>query len=127
MRKNTVWPEIHLDHSPNAETLRIQIERQIASAIRDSKLTGGARLPSSRLMAKWLTVSRGTVVDAYEALIETGMIVTSAGSGVHVAPASPTVPNFSNLKKAAAAAHYPARVFLLNDQDGTQLYLNVFH
>ena len=127
MRKNVVWPEIYLNHSPDAETFRIQIERQISSAIRDSKLTGGDRLPSSRLMAKLLTVSRGTVVDAYEALMEKGMIVASAGSGVRVAPASPAVPNFSNLKKAAAAAHYPARVLLLNDQDGTRLYLNVLH
>ena len=60
MRKNVVWPEIYLNHSPDAETFRIQIERQISSAIRDSKLTGGDRLPSSRLMAKLLTVSRGT-------------------------------------------------------------------
>ena len=64
-------------------------------------------------------------MDAYEALMEAGMIVASAGSGVHVARASPSVPNFSNLKRTAAAAHYPARVCLLQDQDGTQLYLNI--
>lgn len=127
MRKNTVWPEIYLDHSYEAGTLRHQIERQIARAIRDGRLACGARLPSSRLMARLLTVSRGTVVEAYEALMEAGMIVASTGSGVRIAPTSPGIPNFSNLKRTAAAAHYPARVCLFQDQDGTPLYLNVLH
>ena len=127
MRKFTVWPEIDLDHSHEAETLRNQIGRQIARAVREGKLAGGDRLPSSRLMAKLLTVSRGTVVDAYEALMEAGIIVASAGSGIRVTRTSPGVPNFNNLKRTAAAAHYPARVCLLQDQDGTQLYLNVLH
>ncbi len=127
MRKNTVWPEIYLDRSHEAGSLRHQIERQIARAIRDGRLASGARLPSSRLMARLITVSRGTVVEAYEALMEAGMIVASAGSGVRVARTPRGIPNFSNLKRTAAAAHYPARVCLFQDQDGTPLYLNVLH
>jgi DNA-binding GntR family transcriptional regulator len=124
MSKVTVWPEITLDRSPQAPTLRRQIERQLASAIRDGKLPHGSSLPSSRLMAKWLGVSRGTVVEAYDALLATGTLVATAGSGIHVAQVSPTVPNFSNLKQTIASAHYPARTLHFEDCDGTALYLN---
>jgi DNA-binding GntR family transcriptional regulator len=125
MKKNTVWPEISLDRSPLAPTLRQQIEKELASAIYGCKLPYGSRLPSSRLMARLLNVSRGTVVEAYEALLETGMLIAIAGSGIYVAHLSPTVPNFTNLKRTAAAAHYPARTCRFEDWDGTSLYLNV--
>ena len=71
--------------------------------------TGGFRgcLPS-RLLAKVLEVSRGTVVEAYEVLLEKGLIVTTAGSATRVAPGAANVPNFSNLRRTVAAAHYPA-------------------
>jgi DNA-binding GntR family transcriptional regulator len=128
MKKSTVWPDIYLDRSTQAPTLRQQIERQLASAIRSGKLPYDCRLPSSRLMAKLLNVSRGTVVDAYETLLTTGVLVATAGSGISVAHSthsSPSVPNFSNLKRTAIAAHYPTRVCHFDDWDGTSLYLNV--
>ncbi len=125
MKKSIVFPEISLDRSAAAPTLRRQIERQLASAIRGDRLPCGSRLPSSRLMAKMLNVSRGTVVDACEALLETGLLVTAAGSGIYVARFSSKIPNFSNLKRTAAAAHYPARVLPFEDSDGIPLYLNV--
>jgi DNA-binding GntR family transcriptional regulator len=125
MKRSTVWPEINLDRSTQAMTLRQQIEKQLASAIRDGKLPYCSRLPSSRLLARWLNVSRGTVVQAYEALVEAGVIVATVGSGVHVAHLSTTVPNFSNLKRTIAAAHYPTRTLHFEDRDGTTLYVNV--
>jgi GntR family transcriptional regulator/MocR family aminotransferase len=125
MSKVTVWPEITLDRSPQAPTLRRQIERQLASAIRDGKLPHGSRLPSSRLLARMLSVSRGTVVEAFDALLASGTLIATAGSGIHIAHPSPTVPNFSNLKRTAAAAHYPARTIRFEDCDGTGVYLNV--
>jgi DNA-binding GntR family transcriptional regulator len=118
MKRSTVWPEIDLDRSTQGMTLRQQIEKQLASAIRDGKLPYGSRMPSSRLMARWLNVSRGTVLQAYEALLEAGVLSAAVGSGVHV-------PNFSNLKRTIAAAHYPTRTLHFEDRDGTTLYLNV--
>jgi GntR family transcriptional regulator/MocR family aminotransferase len=125
MKRSTVWPEIDLDRSTQGMTLRQQIEKQLASAIRDGKLPYGSRMPSSRLMARWLNVSRGTVLQAYEALLEAGVLSAAVGSGVHVAHLSTTVPNFSNLKRTIAAAHYPTRTLHFEDRDGTTLYLNV--
>jgi DNA-binding GntR family transcriptional regulator len=124
-KKPAHWPEISLDRSRKAtRTLRQQIERQLAAAVRTGSLPADCRLPSSRVMAKLLDVSRGTVVDAYEALVAAGVLVASAGSGVNVAPAAPSIPNFSNLRRTAIAAHYPTRVCHLDDWDGTALYLN---
>jgi DNA-binding GntR family transcriptional regulator len=76
-------------------------------------------------MARLLAVSRGTVVEAYEALLERGLIIAVPGSGMRVVHPSPRVPNLGNLKRAAVAAHYPARVCVFDDRDGTPLYLNV--
>ncbi len=123
--KKTVWPEIRLTRTPVAPTLRQQIEQQIRRAIYDGTLSPGARLPSSRLLAALLAVSRGTVVDAYEALLEAGLVLTELGTGVYVAYVAPRVPNFVNLKRAAVAAHYPARITFFEDPDGSSLYLNV--
>ena len=125
MTKSAVWPGISLDRSPGASTLRRQIESQLAAAMRRGVLPCGARLPSSRMMARLLGESRGTVVEAYEALLESGMLVATAGSGVRVAAGSASVPNFGNLKRTAVAAHYPVRVYQFEDWDGSGLYLNV--
>jgi GntR family transcriptional regulator/MocR family aminotransferase len=127
MKKNVIWPEFQLDRALQAPTLRLQIERQLRQAIRDGRLACGARLPSSRLLAKLLSVSRGTVVEAYEGLIGAGLIIAVAGSGMRVSHRTPRIPNPGNLMKAAAAAHYPSRVYAFEDQDGTTLYLNVLH
>ena len=124
MKKTTVWPAITLDRSPGAPTLRRQIATQLASAIRAGELPSGSRLPSSRLLATLLGVSRGTVLEAYETLLASGVLLASRGSGIHVAPRSPAVPNFSNLKRTLAQAHYPSCIYHFEDRDGTPLYLN---
>ena len=125
--KKTVWPEIILIRAWEASTLRQQIERQIRQAIYNGILAPGGRLPSSRLLAALLAVSRGTVVDAYEALLEAGLLLAEPGSGVRVAHVSPRIPNFSSLRQIAAAADYPVRICSFEDPDGTPLYLNVLH
>ena len=125
MRDSPLWPEFSLDRSAAAPAMRQQIAMQLAAAIRMGRLHLGSRVPSSRCLARMLGVSRGTVVDAYDSLLQTGILVAVAGSGVRVAHAVARVPNFSNLKAVAMAAHYPVRVCHFADPDGTALYLNV--
>ncbi|WP_161557305.1 GntR family transcriptional regulator [Acidisarcina polymorpha] len=109
MRRFLVVPEIALDRSATA-SLRQQIHTQIAAAVRRGTLPDGALLPSSRLLAKLLKVSRNTVVDAYEKLLEDGLITTRAGSGIKVNRACyGFVPNFWQLRRTAGGAHYPIR------------------
>jgi GntR family transcriptional regulator/MocR family aminotransferase len=47
------------------ETLRGALERELRGAILDGTLRAGARLPSSRVLARTIGVSRGVTSDAY--------------------------------------------------------------
>jgi GntR family transcriptional regulator/MocR family aminotransferase len=73
MKRYFFVPAITLDRSALA-SLREQIHSQVAAAIRRGTVADGSRLPSSRLLAKLLHVSRNTVMDAYENLLEHGLI-----------------------------------------------------
>jgi GntR family transcriptional regulator/MocR family aminotransferase len=65
--------------------LGVQIQDRLRAAIRDGRLAGGERLPSTRQLAEQLGVSRGTVVDVYEQLLAEGYVESTAGSGTRVA------------------------------------------
>ena len=65
---------------------------EIRRAVVDGKLRAGARLPSSRSLARQQNVSRGIVVAAFEQLAAEGYIECRVGSGSFVrrAPPEPT-------------------------------------
>lgn len=65
--------------------LSAQIHAALRDAIRDGRLAGGARLPSWRDLAVQLGVSRGTVRDAYERLIDEQLAVGLGAAGTRVA------------------------------------------
>jgi DNA-binding transcriptional MocR family regulator len=98
-RPTFIVPEVNLDRDA-AVPVQKQIRGRIAAAIRNGSLAKGSKLPSSRMLAKLLQVSRGTVVAAYE---------------------EPLV----GLRAAVRAAQFPARVQPASDPDGNPLYLNV--
>ncbi|OXH82726.1 DNA-binding protein, partial [Burkholderia multivorans] len=70
-----------------------QIYRQLRTAIVDGRLEGGARLPSTRDLAKQLGVSRKTTLDAFERLVAEGYLHTRAGDGTFVADGLARVPH----------------------------------
>ena len=125
MKSSFVVPEITLDRA-SLRSLRQQIYSQIAFAVGQGALLNGTRLPSSRLLAKLLNVSRNTVVEAYDKLLENGFAIVKPGSGVKISHAAlRTIPNFANLRRTARTAHYPMRTFPFQDPDGTPMYLNL--
>jgi GntR family transcriptional regulator/MocR family aminotransferase len=65
--------------------LALQIQEQLRVAIREGRLLGGERLPSTRQLAAHLGVSRGTVVEVYEQLVAEGYVDSAVGSGTRVA------------------------------------------
>ncbi|MGF7237401.1 MAG: PLP-dependent aminotransferase family protein, partial [Frankia sp.] len=81
---STFGPEllVVLDRSGGT---RAGLERALREAIREGRLIRGTRLPSSRVLARDLTVSRGTVVGAYNQLIAEGFLTAVRGSGTVVA------------------------------------------
>lgn len=82
---------IHLDRDGRAG-IRAQIEQQLRDGVRDGRLHGGTRLPSSRELAAGLGIARGVVVEAYAQLAAEGWIVSRQGSGTRVAPAAAAPP-----------------------------------
>ena len=69
-----------------AGPLQRQVEDQLRAAIRSGRLVEGERLPSSRLLAADLGVSRGVVSDAYMQLAAEGWLVVTPRSSPRVAP-----------------------------------------
>jgi GntR family transcriptional regulator / MocR family aminotransferase len=72
------------------QPLRAQLEATLREAIRDGRLRGGERLPSSRELARELGISRGLVQECYGQLLAEGYLTSRPGSATRVAePAAP--------------------------------------
>ncbi len=76
-----------------------QIEAGILRLIASSAFAPGAPIPSVREMAQDLGVNPATVVRAYQALTEDGVLVVRRGEGTFVANAPPSL---SKRERAAA-------------------------
>ncbi|MFC7491665.1 MULTISPECIES: PLP-dependent aminotransferase family protein [unclassified Knoellia] len=66
--------------------LRHRIADAVVAALREGRLRPGDPLPSTRVLAAELEISRGPVVAAYDELAAAGFIETRPGSGAAVAP-----------------------------------------
>jgi GntR family transcriptional regulator/MocR family aminotransferase len=69
--------------------LHRQTYRAVRGAILEGRLRPGARLPSSRTLARELGVSRNTALQAFEQLVAEGYAVARGGSGTYVAEPLP--------------------------------------
>jgi GntR family transcriptional regulator/MocR family aminotransferase len=69
----------------SARPLHGQIEASVRHSIRAGRLTAGAAMPPSRVLAADLGVSRGVVVEAYQQLVAEGYLVARAGGATAVA------------------------------------------
>ena len=118
-------PPIVLDRC-SSTPLHLQIGRQLVLAIRRG-VPAGSRLPSSRVMARLLGVSRNTVMTAYDDLVAAGLISGRRGAGMLIgardAEASAAAVNMLDPQRILRQAQYPARTLHVVDPDGTHLYL----
>ncbi|MEP6731522.1 MAG: PLP-dependent aminotransferase family protein [bacterium] len=67
------------------QPLSVRVEALIRRAILSGNLAAGARLPSSRILAQDLDVSRHTVEHAFDQLVAEGFLTRRRGSGTFVA------------------------------------------
>ncbi len=67
------------------EPLYQQLYEQLRGAIVSGRLSGGTRLPASRVLAQELKLSRNTVTAAYDLLSNEGYILTRVGDGAYIA------------------------------------------
>jgi GntR family transcriptional regulator / MocR family aminotransferase len=122
-RRGFLVPSVVLDRT-TGEALHRQIARQLADAIRSGSLAAEARLPSTRLMARMLQVSRNSVVAAYDELVAAGLIRALPGSGVRVNATAPlsTMP-LAGTHRLIDDARFPANVVQIEDEDSNSLYI----
>jgi GntR family transcriptional regulator/MocR family aminotransferase len=80
-------------------SLGTQLETQLRDAIQSGRLVGGERVPSTRVLATQLAISRGLVQSCYAQLLAEGYLVAQVGSATRVAelprtarPAAPAPP-----------------------------------
>jgi DNA-binding GntR family transcriptional regulator len=113
--KDLLLPRIVLDREAPAPLHR-QLRDQLASAIRTG--AAGMRLPSTRVLARVLGLSRNTVLAAYDALAADGLIEGRRGAATSVAESRPLPPTPFSGRLLLKEAGYPSRSVDLTDEDG---------
>ncbi len=76
----------------SAEPLHRQLYCGLREAILNGRVSPGSRLPSTRVLARDLGISRTTVVQAFERLVAEGYVAGRVGSGTRVAAGMATSP-----------------------------------
>lgn len=71
--------------TPRGTSLRHRLTRALRDAIRSGRLPPGMTLPSTRVLAADLGMSRGVVVEAYAQLVSEGFLLSRPGAATTVA------------------------------------------
>lgn len=75
---------VKLEPLPSSERLYIRVARRIADLVKAGDVKPGDRLPSERVLADMLQVSRPSIREAMIALEVSGLIEVRSGSGIFV-------------------------------------------
>jgi GntR family transcriptional regulator / MocR family aminotransferase len=86
-----------------------QIARALKRAILEGRLISGSRLPSTRALAHALSVSRKSIIEAYELLCVEQLAVARGGSGTRVANLR-TAPARHRGARSHPTSRYAARI-----------------
>ena len=110
---------IYLDYTSKTPLYQ-QLTEKIRSAVLEGRLKPNQKLPSSRNLAKSLTISRSTVTQCYEQLESEGYLETRRGSGTYIChqipdkwlQSQPIEPITSQKEKQTT--HFPLSLFAQN-------------
>ena len=103
-----------------------QLYLQIRQAILAQRLRAGARLPSTRALAAHLSLSRASVVSAYEQLLAEGYITGKVGAGTYISADLPEAIDGATRRPKARPRALPAPVedFILSLQQSDERPFN---
>jgi GntR family transcriptional regulator/MocR family aminotransferase len=93
-RTRTRFPSellVELDHEGSLP-LHQQLEQELRGAIRGGRLMPDTTLPSTRVLAEQLDLSRGVVVEAYEQLVAEGYLTSLPGGATRIAARAAVAP-----------------------------------
>ena len=118
-----MWGHFAL-HRLGATPLWRQVHAHLRDAIENGALPCGARLPSTRALARRLLVSRNTVLEAYDELISDGLVEGRAGGGTKVSTRRRSTP-LRSWDPAAVLRESQMPVFMesFRDPDGHVLFI----
>ena len=103
MPKEETFQDLSLTWPPGKQDLWRWLYTELRGAILDGRLKPGARMPSSRSLGRQYSLSRGTVVEAFDQLQAEGYTRTEVGSGTYVTSGVPDG-LLSTARKPAALA-----------------------
>ena len=96
----TLWSGLFRISVDSGQTLQSQIRQAVVTAILDRQMPANQPLPSCRTLANRLSVARGTVVLAYQQLVDQGFLLALERRGHFVNPEALT-----DLPEAPEAGH----------------------
>jgi GntR family transcriptional regulator / MocR family aminotransferase len=88
-----------------------QIIDRLREAVSQGRVAPGSKLPSTRIFAEELGVSRNTVLQVFDTLINEGLLTSHVGDGTYVANEvqERDNPQFASLAPATTELQYPFR------------------
>jgi GntR family transcriptional regulator/MocR family aminotransferase len=87
-----IWSGLFRISAESGQTLQAQIRQAIVAAILDRQIAASMPLPSCRILAEKLGVARGTVVLAFQQLVDQGFLIARERRGHFVNPDVLTTP-----------------------------------
>jgi GntR family transcriptional regulator/MocR family aminotransferase len=108
--------EIELDRTgQSSRNVARWLRAQLKAAIADGRLPPGAKLPAARQAQAVFGVSRNTLAEVYDGLLNEGCVVARRGAGTFVATPLPAAPARSG-RKATGTASYRLNEFWLRPE-----------
>ncbi|MCV0395842.1 MAG: PLP-dependent aminotransferase family protein [Rhizobiaceae bacterium] len=81
-----IWSGLFRISPDSGQTLQAQIRQAVVAAILDRQIAASMPLPSCRILAERLGVARGTVVLAFQQLVDQGFLIAKERRGHFVNP-----------------------------------------
>ncbi|GHC80056.1 PLP-dependent aminotransferase family protein [Limoniibacter endophyticus] len=105
----TAWAGLFRLSTETGQTLQAQIRQAVVAAILDRQISASMPLPSCRILAQKLGVARGTVVLAFQQLVDQGFLVARERRGHFVNPEMLSAATVASPKRSAETVDWKAR------------------